>query len=438
MVKKGYYMKHVTACIDFGTSNSAASLVDGKGKITRVVMEGNNLLLPSAMFFYYNHIDKSDEKNEKIFFGHQAEIENMENHENGRFVRSFKSLLANPDTILTDSTAIYNKRITFANILALFLGRIKFMVDITAKQDVKHVILGRPVHFVDGNDSQDQKAQDILQQIAKSVGFEDVKFQFEPVAASFYHRQKINPRRSTYALVVDIGGGTSDFSVVDLYNTNNVTNTGIHIGGNDFDERFASDYFMPLYGKGSSYYSGYNNKSTPIPLPVSPYDNLSKWIKINDVHFLPKRDSDLLMDQLKHSCEPNKTKYLKEIIDNKLGFVNLAKVEETKKRLSNKKYVDVNLDFLSDKPKLLVSRNQFINTIDNKVQQMKNCIQECLHKSGKSSYDIDYVIFTGGSSQIPHIQDTVLEIVPRAKLVTNNCMTSVCEGLAYYAISIDK
>ncbi|MBO7053215.1 MAG: Hsp70 family protein [Alphaproteobacteria bacterium] len=431
-------MKHITACIDFGTSNSAASIVDENNNIIPVGLEGKNLLLPSAMFFYYNHDDPSDEKNGKIFFGHQAEIENMENHENGRFIRSFKSLLANPDTILTDSTTIYDKRVTFANILALFLGRIKFMVDITAKQDVKHVILGRPVHFVDNDEQKDQEARDILQQIAKSVGFEDVKFQFEPVAASFYHKQNINPRRSTYALVVDIGGGTSDFSVVDLYNTRfKPTTTGIHIGGNDFDEKLASDHFMPLYGKDGKYYADYDAKILK-PLPSTHYDNLSKWIKINDVHFLPQHNYNVLMDQLKRSCEPNKTKYLKEIIDNKLGFVNLAKVEETKKKLSDKKSVDVNIDFLSDNPTIKITRNQFVNTIDNKVQQMKNCIQECLYKSGKSSDDIDYVIFTGGSSQIPHIQDTVLKIVPRAKLVTNNCMTSVCEGLAYYAQSLNQ
>lgn len=430
-------MKHVTACIDFGTSNSAASIVDENNNIIPVALEGNNLLLPSAMFFYYNHDDKKDEKNGKIFFGHQAEIETMENHENGRFVRSFKSLLANPDTILTDSTTIYDKRVTFANILALFLARIKFMVDITAKQDVKHVILGRPVHFVDKDEQKDQEAQDILQQIAKSVGFEDVRFQFEPVAASFYHRQKINPSRSTYALVVDIGGGTSDFSVVDLYDTRfKPTTTGIHIGGNDFDEKLASDYFMPLYGKGGRYYSDYNKDQTKL-LP-NYYDDLSKWIKVNDVHFLPQHNYNVLMDLLTRSCEPNKTKYLKEIIDNKLGFVNLAKVEDTKKQLSDKKSVDVNLDFLSDKPNLKITRNQFVEAIDDKVQQMKERIEECLIKSGKSGNDINYVIFTGGSSQIPYIQDTVLEIVPNAKLVTNNCMTSVCDGLAYYAQSLNQ
>ena len=430
-------MKTVTACIDFGTSNSAASIVDENNNIIPVGLEGNNLLLPSAMFFYYNHDDKKDEKNGNVFFGHQAEIENMENHENGRFIRSFKSLLGQKTDLFTETTTIYDKPVKFVNILALFLARIKFMVDITAKQDVKHVILGRPVHFVDDNDQKDQEAQDTLQQIAKSVGFESVRFQFEPVAASFYHRQKINPTKSTYALVVDIGGGTSDFSVIDLYDTNfKPTTTGIHIGGNDFDDRFSSTCFMPLYGKDGGYYADYD-KTITHPLP-NYYDDLSKWIKVNDVHFLPVQQYDVLMSQLKRSCEPNKTKYLKEIIDNKLGFVNLAKVEETKKQLSNKKSVNVNLDFLSDTPTLHVTRDQFIDAIDNNVQKIMKRINQCLEKSKKTPKDIDYVIFTGGSSQIPYIQDTVKEQFPHAKCITDNCMNSVCSGLAYYAISIDK
>jgi hypothetical chaperone protein len=76
------------------------------------------------------------------------------------------------------------------------------------------VVLGRPVHFVDGDPVRDQQAEDALRQAARDAGFENISFQLEPIAAALDYEQRID--REALVLVVDIGGGTSDFTVVRL------------------------------------------------------------------------------------------------------------------------------------------------------------------------------------------------------------------------------
>jgi hypothetical chaperone protein len=72
------------------------------------------------------------------------------------------------------------------------------------------VVLGRPVFFVDDDPAADQEAEDTLADVARKIGFKDVSFQYEPIAAAFDYESTIE--KEELVLIVDIGGGTSDFS----------------------------------------------------------------------------------------------------------------------------------------------------------------------------------------------------------------------------------
>ena len=66
--------------------------------------------------------------------------------------------------------------------------------------------------FVDDDPLRDAQAQAALESAARQVGFDELQFQYEPIAAAFDHERSVTGEQ--VVLVADIGGGTSDFSVV--------------------------------------------------------------------------------------------------------------------------------------------------------------------------------------------------------------------------------
>ena len=107
---------------------------------------------------------------------------------------------------------------------------------------------------MDDDAERDALAQETLGRATRGW-LTDIAFQFRPIAAARWTLNSACPR--TTALVVDIGGGTSDFTVIrlspqrsavpdrsaDILNT-----TGVHIGGTDFDRLLDLAVVMPLLG----------------------------------------------------------------------------------------------------------------------------------------------------------------------------------------------
>src|SRR5690606_29664205 len=130
----------------------------------------------------------------------------------GRFMRSLKRILGTP--LMEQGTIINGKRKPFENIIADFLRQMKTTAEAASGQAFDSVVMGRPVHFIDHDPEGDRRAEQELCGIAKSVGFKNIEFQFEPIAAAFAHERKLTEEK--LALVADIGGGTSDFTVIRL------------------------------------------------------------------------------------------------------------------------------------------------------------------------------------------------------------------------------
>jgi len=81
------------------------------------------------------------------------------------------------------------------------------------------------VFFVDDDEMADQEAENTLVDVARAIGFKDVSFQYEPIAAAFDYESTIE--KEELVLIVDIGGGTSDFSLVRLVPSNAVPTTTV-------------------------------------------------------------------------------------------------------------------------------------------------------------------------------------------------------------------
>ncbi|CAM5600915.1 Chaperone protein DnaK [Stutzerimonas stutzeri] len=153
-----------------------------------------------------------------------------------------------------------------------------------AGRPFEEVVLGRPVFFVDDDPQADREAAQMLAAAAHKIGFRDVSFQYEPIAAAFDYESRIE--REERVLIVDIGGGTSDFSLVRLSPERRAVDDrqadilatgGVHIGGTDFDKQLSLHGVMPLFGYGS-------RMKSDAPMPTSTHLNLATWHTINAVY----------------------------------------------------------------------------------------------------------------------------------------------------------
>ncbi|MES2687046.1 MAG: Hsp70 family protein, partial [Pseudomonadota bacterium] len=187
------------ACgIDFGTSNSTAACADAAGQVGLLPLEGGKPTLPSVVFFHA--------EDAHISYGRAALADYLAGDE-GRLMRSLKSLLGT--ALIDEQTEVAGRALPFRALLGQFIGELKRRAEQAAGRTFSRAVLGRPVFFVDGDPVADRQAQDTLAGIAHAVGFKEIAFQYEPIAAAFDYESQVT--REELVLVVDIGGGTSDF-----------------------------------------------------------------------------------------------------------------------------------------------------------------------------------------------------------------------------------
>ena len=257
------------AGIDFGTSNSSVGLFqDGRPQLLDVAGQGRSI--PSAIFYASEAAD--------ISFGKHALLSYTEDVE-GRLLRSLKSVLGT--SLMKETTRIRNRRVAFDDIIGDFFGFLKAQLDNQRERETQSVILGRPVHFVDDDPQRDQDAQRQLYDIASKAGFKHIEFQYEPIAAALNYESTLD--KEALVLIVDIGGGTADFSVVrasperhTLHDRSDdvLGSMGVHIGGTDFDRLLSLHRVMPDLGYGTSV------KDSDRLLPGSVYFDLATWHRI--------------------------------------------------------------------------------------------------------------------------------------------------------------
>lgn len=416
-------MASYVAGIDFGTSNSSTAITNG-GVPRLVDVENGRNTIPTALYF--------PEKSSEVFYGRTAQQKYVDSETGGRFMRSIKRILGTP--LMDSSTQINGHMVKFDDIIGAFVSYMKQKIDASANENVESVVMGRPVHFRDNDPAADDKAQQELERIAHKAGFKNICFQYEPIAAAFAHEQKINSEK--LACVIDIGGGTSDFTVIRLSPENRnkadrtkdvLANTGVRIGGNDFDKNLSLNAFMPVLGMGTDY----KVYGKVLSIPNSIYINLSTWNQVNDVYNY--KTLNLVKGYQTWALEPEKLARLYKVVQNRLGHINLNYVEKAKIALSKDLSIESILDFLSDKPSIYITREEFNNSISNDVEKIEKFLSECILQAGVKNEDVDLVILTGGSTEVPRVSEIATKFFPNAEVSASDKLSSVGMGLAYDA-----
>ena len=405
------------ACgVDFGTSNSTVGWVR-PGQPVLLPLEDGRATLPSVVFF------NADE--DAVRYGRAALADYLEGYE-GRLMRSLKSLLGT--SLMEGQTEVAGRALPFKQLLGHFIGEVKRRAEGQAGRAFDSVVLGRPVFFVDDDPAADRLAEDTLAEIARSVGFRHIGFQYEPIAAAFDYESRIE--REELVLIADIGGGTSDFSLVRLgpermarveRREDLLANGGVHIGGTDFDKYLSLASVMPLLGYGSSLVSG-------AAVPSSYYFNLATWHTINQAY--TRKSIGQLAELVRDAAEPDKLNRLRRLIDERAGHWLAMRVEEAKIALSDAPDYRLDLERLDPPAALDLSRAGFAEAIGGLVDQVGATVQRLLLEAGVAPERVDTVFFTGGSSGVAALRERIAAIVPAARRVEGDLFGSIGAGLA--------
>ncbi|MYM72071.1 Hsp70 family protein [Duganella sp. FT134W] len=409
------------ACgVDFGTSNSTVGWVR-PGHPVMLGLEEGKTTLPSVVFF--------NADDDEVTYGRAALADYLAGYE-GRLMRSMKSLLGT--SLIDGQTEVGGRALPFRMLLAQFIGELKKRAERAAGREFTSAVFGRPVYFIDDSKDNDQLAEDTLAEVARSVGFKDIAFQFEPIAAAFDYESQID--REELVLIADIGGGTSDFSLVRLSperarkaerRDDILANGGVHIGGTDFDKYLSLSSIMPLLGYGSRL----RNNSE---VPSSYFFNLATWHTINQVY--TKKMWTQLSDLIRDSAEQEKLGRLQRLIDERAGHWLAMKAEEGKIALSADAVVQLELDRLAPPVTLALRRELFDGAIDHLVGSVETTVQNLLRDAGVKPEDVDTVFFTGGSSGVRKLRERIGAVLPAARKVEGDLFGSIGAGLALDAV----
>jgi hypothetical chaperone protein len=405
------------ACgVDFGTSNSTVGWVR-PGQASLLALEDGKPTLPSVVFF--------NADDEQVRYGRAALADYLEGYE-GRLMRSLKSLLGT--SLMDGQTEVAGRALPFRQLLSHFIGELRRRAQQQAGREFSSAVFGRPVFFVDDDPQADRLAEDTLAEIARAAGFREIGFQYEPIAAAFDYESRIE--KEELVLIADIGGGTSDFSLVRLgpdragradRRDDILATGGVHIGGTDFDKYLSLASVMPLLGYGSSLVSG-------APVPSSYYFNLATWHTINQAY--TRKSIAQLEDLARDAAEPAKLARLRNLIDDRAGHWLAMRVEEAKIGLSGTPLVELDLDRLSPPERIQVERAVFETAIAGLVDQVGATVQRLLGEAGVAAERVDTVFFTGGSSGVASLRERIAAIVPQARRVEGDLFGSIGAGLA--------
>lgn len=410
--------------IDFGTSNSAVALPAAAGAPASVQLapvEGPLPTLPTAVFF---NVDEGLRE-----FGRAAVQAYVDGYD-GRLMRSLKSILgsglAEQTTEIGDGSAI-----RFIDVIALFLQHLKHKAEAVSHRPLERAVLGRPVFFVDDDPVADRIAQNQLEQAAHAVGLREIHFQYEPIAAAFDYESRLQAER--LALVVDIGGGTSDFSLVRVgpqrvgkldRSADVLGHHGVHLAGTDFDRRVELTSIMCELG-----YRTLDPEGREVPNRI--YFDLSTWHLINSV-YAPRRVGEFRL--LKHLYQdPRYHERLLRVIELRLGHALMGRAERAKIEVAAGGSTQIDLAQIEAELAIAFDSAQLMEAGREETQRIVDAARATVEMAGVPLDQVAALYFTGGSTGLRFLTEAIAVQFPQAEAVFGDPLASVAQGLGIHA-----
>ncbi|KQW76177.1 MULTISPECIES: Hsp70 family protein [unclassified Methylibium] len=420
--------------IDFGTSNSAIAIPAGHGSSRLVELEAGEHTMPTAVFYFAEHEPLAPGAEPPRAFGRAAIAAYVDGYE-GRLMRSMKSILGS--TLVEQTTDVGGGHaVKFLDVITGYLRHLRHAAEAALGAPITHAVLGRPVFFVDGDAQRDAQAQASLETAARAVGLREVVFQYEPIAAAFDYEQQAT--REQCVLVADIGGGTSDFSVVRVgpdrrgrteRKDDILASHGVHIAGTDFDRRIELTGILRELGYGA--FGPARGDQPPREVPSAVYFDLATWHLINTV-YQPARVAEL-KNMAAFYADPRHHRRLLRTVSERLGHELLARAEAAKIAVAEGGDTQIDLGLVERELSVPLGSPQAAAAIDSDVERIVEAARLTVKQAGLSAASVDALYFTGGSTGLRLLTDRLAAAFPGARAVRGDRLASVATGLGLHA-----
>lgn len=440
---------------DYGTANCSVAVMQ-EGKPRLLTMENGSTLLPSMLcaptreavseWLYrhhqvpatgdetqallrravnFNRDEDIDVLSNSVQFGLASLRQYIDDPEEVYFVKSPKSFLG-ASGLKPQQVAV------FEDLVCAMMLHIRQQAQGQLPESIDQAVIGRPINFQGlGGDDANAQAQGILERAAKRAGFRDVIFQYEPVAAGLDFEATLDKEQRV--LVVDIGGGTTDCSVLLMgpqwrekldREQSLLGHSGCRVGGNDLDIALAFKSLMPLLGMGGETEKG-------IALPILPWWNA---VAINDVpaqtDFYSSANGRMLRDLARDARDAEKVALLYKVWQQRLSYRLVRCAEESKIALSDRPEVATTLPFISDELATAITQQGLETALDQPLTRIMEQVHLALNESAEKP---DIIYLTGGSARSPLIKKALAEQLPGIPIAGGDDFGSVTAGLARWA-----
>ncbi|MBX2854772.1 MAG: Hsp70 family protein [Rhodobacteraceae bacterium] len=411
-------MQTDTLAIDFGTSNSAIALAS-EGGVRRIPIERGAETLPTAVFF--------PAEGGAMRIGADA-ADALIDGDSGRYMRALKSVLGDP--LLHEMRMVGGRRRTLAEIITDFLAEVRRRAEIATGFPFRRAFSGRPVRFHSNAPQQDAQAEEDLRACYLAAGFENVEFLAEPAAAAIASHGL--GRAEDIGLIVDIGGGTSDFSVFRSAGAwpEILANHGVRLGGTDFDHAVAMAHAMPLLGLGGQMRREMGEELLPVPPAI--YSDLATWAKIPFL-YTPKTQR-MASEMAKLALDRPRLERLVTVLGEQLGHELAFAVERGKIDASGDKATGLlEMGFIEPGLSETVTADSLDHVLTDKRSQLRKAAVDTLEIADIDPRKIGRVILVGGSSLMNFVQSEMRALCPNAEILRSEAFTAVVDGLALAA-----
>jgi len=433
--------------IDFGTSNSGVAVFDGR-QVRLLPIDRQNVLpevVKSVLYItrdyqasigqeaielYYRHninrqrhyvkqwAGEIDVRGGDMFFVRDIYVD-VDELKPGRLMQYLKTALRREGY---RGTQIFERFYTVGDLVQVYLGQIKKRAEQIMGEPIEAVTLGRPVRFSQDAEN-DRLAEETLRQAASQAGFKEIDFELEPVAAALDYEQTIQGPQNV--LIFDFGGGTLDIAIMrlgDAHNRQVYASGGVDVAGSDFDRAIIEKRMLPFFGAGKV-----NHQPEILEMIAAVPD----WMALPEMGTPQNRN--ILDKAIRAGLAPARLKALQSLIYNDLAFTFYNRVEAAKIALSNQGAALINLEDKRIALWELYTRTQFESDIEAYLVQVEEVLLRTVAESGLEPGEIDAVVKTGGSSNIPIFSAMLARIFGAEKVKESNAFSSVVAGLAIRA-----
>lgn len=399
--------------VDFGTSNSGVAVMAGNRPYA-IPMEPGEATLPTAVFVDFT---------ERRFVYGSAAARAMMNGAEGRFMRALKSILGKP--LAREPRRLLNEKLTLIDVIARFLTELRQRAEAATGQSYDAVLSGRPVLFHSNDPALHDQALADLEQAYRLAGFRSVDFLPEPEAAALAvaGRGRI--------LIVDIGGGTSDFTLCDRdgAKTHVLASGGLRLGGTDFDRILSLAHAMPLLGYGAQIGAELGTKSFAAPRAL--FHDLASWEKIPFVY-----DAGMLREVRRWAAlaeNPVLFERLADVLESHLGHDVAYAVEAGKITANGADAGQIALQVVERGLSATLTQAALEAALDEAAQSIAATALETVQSAQCHPDEVEQIVFVGGSSLLGAVRKAMVRTFPQAKPVDSEVFTAVVHGLAIAA-----